>query len=143
MITRFRDNSYFPSLVEDFFGKDWLSLPFGNKTGVSVPAVNVRETNDGFHIEVAAPGLAKDDFKIDLENNVLTISSEREMSEQHKGDNLMRREFCYSSFTRSFTLPDVIDPEQIQARHENGILFIEIPKREEARRKGPRQIAID
>ncbi len=132
-----------PSFIDEFFGKDWLHSAFGNQVGISSPAVNVRETDDSFSIEVAAPGLEKKDFKVDLDNHVLTISSEKEHKhEEEDKDRYMRREFSYSSFTRSFSLPESVDSEKINARHKDGVLYISIPKREEARRKAPKQIAV-
>jgi HSP20 family protein len=132
-----------PSLIDEFFGRDLMQNFFEDQTGISMPAVNVVENNDNFRIDVAAPGLDKKDFKIDLDNNVLTISSEKE--EQHESQEegkFMRREFSYSRFNRSFSLPNSVDAEKIKANHKDGILSIVIPKREEAKQKPPKQIAI-
>ena len=146
MLPMLRHRNFFPSIVDDFFGRDLLpgNDVFDNQTGVSMPSVNIVEGKEDFRIEVAAPGLEKDDFKIDLENNVLTISSEKEESnEQHEDDNrYMRREFCYSSFRRAFSLPNTVDADKIEANHKNGVLSIVIPKREEAKVKPAKQIAI-
>jgi HSP20 family protein len=131
-----------PSLIDEFFGRDLMDSIFSERTGVSTPAINVIENTDDFRIEVAAPGLDKKDFKIDLDNNVLTISSEKELKNEEKEGRFMRREFSYSSFTRSFSLPEAVDAEKIKASHKDGILRISIPKREEAKRKPPKQIAI-
>jgi HSP20 family protein len=108
----------------------------------SVPAVNIMEDNDGYTIEVAAPGLNKKDFNIHLENNVLTISSEREDNVENNEGTTFRREFSYNSFKRSFSLPDSIDTEKIKASHKEGILYLALPKREEAKVQPARQIAI-
>lgn len=141
MLRRTRGNV--PSFIDDFFGKDWMDSVFSDRPGISTPAVNVKETDDDFLIEVAAPGLEKKDFKVDLDNNVLTISSEKEVSDENKEEGrFMRREFSYASFSRSFTLPEAVDAEKINARHADGILLITIPKREEAKRKPPKQIDI-
>ncbi len=141
MIKRNRENM--PSFIDEFFGKDWMDSVFSDQPGISTPAVNVKETNDDYQIEVAAPGLDKKDFKVDLDNNVLTISSEKEHKDEQKEEGkYMRREFSYSSFSRSFSLPDAVDAENIKAKHKDGILLVVIPKREEARRKSPKQIAI-
>lgn len=141
-----RRRNFFPGIVDDFFGRDFLpgNDLFDTQTGISMPSVNIVEGKEDFRIEVAAPGLEKDDFKIDLENNVLTISSEREeSSEQQENDNrYMRREFCYSSFRRAFSLPNTVDADKIEANHKNGVLSIAIPKREEAKVKPAKQIAI-
>ena len=132
-----------PSFIDEFFGKDWMDSVFSDQPGISTPAVNVKETNEDYQIEVAAPGLDKKDFKVDLDNNVLTISSEKEHKDEKKEEGkYMRREFSYSSFNRSFSLPDAVDAENIKAKHRDGILLVVIPKREEARRKAPKQIAI-
>ncbi|HEX3007962.1 MAG TPA: Hsp20/alpha crystallin family protein [Bacteroidales bacterium] len=131
-----------PSLVDEFFGKDLLGNFIDGFTGVNTPAVNILDEKDDFRIEVAAPGLKKDDFKIDLNNNVLTISSERTDEREDKKERYMRREFSYSSFKRSFTLPDTAQVDKISANHKDGILQITIPKKEEAKVKPPRQIAI-
>ncbi len=140
---RRRNRENMPSFIDEFFGKDWMDSVFSEQPGISTPAVNVKETNDDYQIEVAAPGLDKKDFKVDLDNNVLTISSEKEHKDEQKdGDKYMRREFSYSSFSRSFSLPDAVDAENIKAKHKDGILLVVIPKREEARRKAPKQIDI-
>jgi HSP20 family protein len=131
-----------PSLVDEFFGKDLLGNFIDGFTGVNMPAVNIVEEKDEFRIEVAAPGLEKKDFKLDLNNNVLTISSEKNDEKEEKNERYMRREFSYSSFKRSFTLPETAQIDKIAAHHANGILQISIPKKEDARVKPPRQIAI-
>jgi HSP20 family protein len=131
-----------PSLVDEFFGKDLLGNFIDGFTGVNMPAVNIVEEKDEFRIEVAAPGLEKKDFKLDLNNNVLTISSEKNDEKEEKNERYMRREFSYSSFKRSFTLPETAQIYKIAAHHANGILQISIPKKEDARVKPPRQIAI-
>ena len=141
-----RSRNFFPGIVDDFFGRDFLpgSDLIDTQRGISMPSVNIVEGKEDFRIEVAAPGLEKDDFKIGLENNVLTISSEREeSSEQQEDENrYMRREFCYSSFRRAFSLPNTVDADKIEANHKNGVLSIVIPKREEAKVKPAKQIAI-
>jgi HSP20 family protein len=132
-----------PSFFEEFFGKDLMPDLFEDRANMSVPAVNVLEDADNFKIEVAAPGLDKKDFKIDLDNNVLTISSEKEYKhEDEKEGKFMRREFAYASFKRSFTLPESVDAEKIKANYKEGLLYINIPKREEAKQKPPKQISI-
>jgi HSP20 family protein len=137
--------SAIPALVDDFLGREifnWDNSNFSS-TQTTVPAVNIRETEDSFGVEVAAPGLAKKDFKIRLENNLLTISSQKEVHEENQHEGYSRREFSYQSFQRSFLLPkDVVNDEGIVARYENGLLQIVIPKKEEAKQKGPRLIEI-
>lgn len=132
-----------PNLMDEFFGRDLLDNIFPNQTGISMPAVNVIDSNDEFRIEVAAPGLEKNDFKVDLDNRVLTISCEKEhKSEDGNNDRFMRREFSYTSFRRSFSLPEGVDGEKVKANHKNGVLYIHIPKRDEIKPKPPKQIAI-
>jgi HSP20 family protein len=132
-----------PSFFEDFFGKDLIPdlFPEENRR-FTTPSVNIVEEKEDFRIELAVPGLDKKDIKIDLDNNVLTISSEKEEKKEDEDNKVMRREFRYASFTRSFTLPDVADYEKINASHSNGILTITIPKKEEAKVKPSRQIKI-
>ncbi|MEI2271755.1 Hsp20/alpha crystallin family protein [Sphingobacterium sp. ML3W] len=114
-----------------------------SSTRTTVPAVNIKENGDTFEVEVAAPGMAKDDFKVTLDGNLLTIASAKEeQNEEHK-DNYTRREFSYQSFQRSFELQkDVVDQDNIQARYENGMLRLTIPKKEEAKQKEPQLIEI-
>ncbi len=96
-----------------------------------IPAVNIKEENDKFVLEMAAPGLKKDDFKINLDNYQLTISAETKDEKKEKEDNYTRREFIYNSFSRSFTLPKTIDIEKIRADYKNGVLNLVLPKKEE------------
>ena len=145
-----RTTDQFPTLTgffDDLFGRDlfnWGTTNFSS-TNTTIPAVNIKETNDSFEVEVAAPGMKKDDFKVQLDGNTLTISSEsqQETNEGNNDEKYSRREFSYQSFQRMFVLPkDVVDEDKIAARYENGILKLEIPKREEAKKKGPRVINI-
>lgn len=142
MIPMLRNKRFLPSFTDDFFGNDFLSGFFDSSVNRTIPEVNVLENNDAFMIEVAAPGLEKKDFKIDLNNKVLSISSERETKKIDEKEKYIRREFSYSSFQRSFSLPDSVDQEKIKANHKDGILTIEIPKREEAKEKPVREIRI-
>jgi HSP20 family protein len=136
-----------PSLMDDFFGRDWLDSTLGDwKTiGSTLPAVNVRESNDGYVIEVAAPGMKRDDFKVDLDNNVLTISAQMEDSHQQKDQegNYTRREFSYQSFQRSFSLPqNKVKGDEITARYVDGVLHVTVPKTEDAKTRPAKQIAV-
>ncbi len=145
-----RTTDQFPSLsgfFDDLFGRDAFNWGTNNfsTTNTTIPAVNIKETNEHFEVEVAAPGMKKEDFSVQLDGNTLTISSEtqQETSEGGNDEKYSRREFSYQSFQRRFLLPkDVVDEDRIAARYENGILKLEIPKREEARKKGPRLINI-
>ena len=143
MLPRLYSNSYLPNLLDEFFGNDSVSNFFnGYSSNTSIPSVNVVEGKDEYKIEVAAPGLSKKDFKIDVENNVLVISSEKKKEEETKEEKYVRREFSYSTFKRSFSLPDDVDSNKIKASHNDGILNILLPKKEEAKAKGPRSISI-
>ncbi|MBX2931426.1 MAG: Hsp20/alpha crystallin family protein [Chitinophagaceae bacterium] len=106
-----------------------------------MPAVNVHETNEGYHIELNAPGLNKDDFKINIDNNILTVSFEKKEQTDNKEYKTIRREFNYQSFKRSFTLDDKVNAEGIQAKYDNGILKLFLPKKEEVKAM-PKQITI-
>ncbi len=143
MLPVLRKNSNFPSLFDEFFNGDVFPgffLDFDKR--MATPAVNIVETKDEYRIEVAAPGLEKADFKIDIENKVLTISASKEEKHEEKNERYMRREFNYSTFTRSFTLPEGMDAEKITARHKDGVLHVIIPKKEESKVKPARKIDI-
>ncbi len=138
--------SSLPSLLDRFFEgdlMDWNSSNFSD-TNTTLPAVNIKEDNDQFMIEVAVPGMKKDDFKVDFDNGRLTISSEKQHEDVEKeGEKVTRREFSYQSFQRSFTIPEnMVDAEKISAKYENGILHLKLPKREEIKPKPAKQIAI-
>jgi HSP20 family protein len=140
---------YFPSFTNvlgDFFDKefaDWTTSNF-SPTQTTLPAVNIKENENEFEVVMAAPGMQKSDFKVHLDDNVLTVSSEKkdEKTDEKKG-KYTRREYSYQSFTRSFTLPkDVADSQNISAKYENGELIIMIPKKEEAKPLPPKEIKI-
>ncbi len=145
---RFSDNVFpsFPSLFNRFFEgdlMDWSSTNFAG-TGSTLPAVNVKETKDEYQIEVAAPGMQKENFNVNYENGRLTISSEfKDEKREEKDENYTRREYRYQSFQRSFTVPEnIVNSEKIQANYADGILYITLPKREEVKPKPARQIKI-
>lgn len=141
-------NEIFPgfSLFDDFFSRDFLNWGMNNNssTNTTIPLVNIKETTDNFEVEMAAPGMNKEDFKIELDGNVLTITSERkDENEVKEGDRYTRREFSYQSFQRSFQLSkEVVDAEKIEAKYENGVLRLLVPKKEEARPRPPKMIQI-
>ena len=139
-----RNDAMFPSLWGDFFDRDWFNMPSVANTGVNVPAVNIKETEDGFSVEMAVPGMKKEDFKVDLDHNLLTISAEEKSEESDKDTEgrYTRREFNYRSFKRTFTLPETADAEKIHAVYKDGVLAIEIPKKEEAKPKPVKMIEI-
>ena len=134
-----------PSLFDRFFDGemfDWSNRNFSN-TNTTLPSVNIKENPDAFTVEVAAPGFDKNDFKLELNHNTLTVSSEKKVeSETKENEVFTKREFSYQSFSRSFTLPMIPDGERISANYENGILLVSIPKKEEAKPKPSRMIEI-
>ena len=134
-----------PSFFDNFFSRDlmdWNNSNFSGKNS-TLPAVNIKEEEGNFQIEVAAPGLAKENFKVNLDRNLLTISSElKQEKEEHEG-KYSRREFSYQTFQRSFTLPEAtVDGEKISAKYVDGILHVTLPKREEVKPKPARDIEI-
>lgn len=140
-----RTETTWPSLFDRFFNNDLMDWNMSNFSGPNntLPAVNVHETEDDYILEVAAPGMSKKDFKINYQNNTLTISSERKEEKEDKRNNYSRREFSYQSFQRSFTVPgNIVESEKISASYADGILNVRIPKREEVKPKPAREIAI-
>jgi HSP20 family protein len=119
----------FPSVFDDFFRpwNDW----FRNERTMTVPAVNVTESTDDYQISLAAPGLKKSDFNIDVEGNMLRISCEKEESREDKDERYTRSEYNYSSFSRSFTLPEEVMKDNIEAVYEDGVLRLTLPKSEQ------------
>ena len=126
---------------DHFFNRD-LSHVLGNDSMDTVPSINVLEGNDGFSLEVAAPGFPKDAFTVDVENDLLNISAELKTGNNTEDDRYTRREYSYGSFKRSFTLPDFVDGNKIDASYSEGILKIFIPKKDEAKVKAARMIKI-
>ncbi len=142
-----RNSSLTPSysnLVDHFFNDDFFNSPVSRfERNCDIPASNVVENDDEFSIELAVSGMKKDDFSIKLDNNVLTISSENKKEDKIKEDNYIRREFSYSSFSRSFQFPEgKIDEDKIKASYKDGILTLSLPKKEEHRPQSSRMIEI-
>ncbi|WP_394993545.1 Hsp20/alpha crystallin family protein [Emticicia sp.] len=129
----------FPSLLANIFNEFEQVAPTHQQ---SFPAVNVLENQDYFKIELAAPGLKKEDFKVNIHENTLTISTENKIETAETVGKYTRKEFNYTSFKRSFTLPKSIDGEKIVATYNDGVLGLELPKKEEAKPKEPRLIEI-
>jgi len=125
-------NDVFDSILNDTF--------IGDKLVSRVPAVNIAENENEFHIELAAPGLKKEDFKINLDKNVLNVSADKKV-ENVEGTKFSKREYNYTSFTRSFTLPETVDHSKINAEYTDGVLKLTVAKREEAKFQS-REIAI-
>ncbi|MBU0763780.1 MAG: Hsp20/alpha crystallin family protein [Bacteroidetes bacterium] len=139
-LIRFNPERSVPRFV-DFFNT-FSDRNYDELFNSSVPAVNIKEGKDDFKIEVVAPGLNKEDFRLELNKNLLSISSERKEEAEDKDEQYSRREYRYCSFSRSFRLPDGVNAEKIAAKYEDGILKIGIPKAEEAKDKGPKAIPI-
>ncbi len=141
LIKRNQD-AWLPSIFEDLFNDSRLADV--SNFGSTLPAVNIKETADDFKVEVAVPGKKKDDFNIELDQNVLTISSEdkNETEEKSEDGTFTRKEFNYTSFKRAFTLPDSVEQDKIKAVYKDGVLNITVPKREESKQKSKRMIAV-
>ena len=140
-----RSGDLFPAVFNDFFrpwnewfenGGNLLSKP------ISVPAVNVTENTKDFKLALAAPGLKKDDFKIDVDGNMLTISSETGEEKEEKDEKYTKKEYSYSAFSRSFTLPEGVNKEKIEASYENGILRLVLPKSDESQKASVKHVAV-
>ena len=140
------NTSNFPRLstwIDEMFNRELPSVFTSNYTrGMSLPQVNIQETPDSYLVEMAVPGLKKSDFDISLDNNDLIISAETKTENEEENKHFTRREFGYSSFKRSFMLPETVDESKIKAKYEDGILNIELPKKEEAKQRPPKQIKI-
>jgi len=121
--------------LNNLFDEFFTAIPqaWNKEVNFNVPSVNIHETADGFHLELAAPGLLKEDFKINLEKGLLSISYEKKTGNEEKDYKTLKREFGLSSFKRSFTVDDNINAEGIQAKYENGILKLFLPKKEEVK----------
>lgn len=132
------------SWIDDIFNNDMPSVFTSNfNTGITLPKVNISETTDAYMVAMAVPGMKKTDFQIDLDNNTLSISSTTETENTNANDTTYtRREYGYSSFKRTFSLPETVADEKISATYEDGILTVHLPKKEEAKQKPPRNIEI-
>jgi HSP20 family protein len=130
-------------MFDDFVTRDFFKPSFSN-TGVSTPAVNIIETNDDLRLEMVAPGMKKENFNVELQDDVLTVSYEHEDNRESERPDwkYTTREYNYHSFARSFSLPETAEIDQIQAKYEDGILNLTIPKKEGAKGKPVRQIRV-
>ena len=126
----FHKNQYIPTVFDGFFNGGITDM-MGTDIATTIPSVNVIETENGYNVEIAAPGLTKEDFKISLDKNRLTISAEKSAKNETQDGKVTRREFNYSSFSRSFMLPRTIEKDHITAKYENGILLLNVPKKAE------------
>ena len=147
-LIRYKSNPnelWFPSfstLFDNFLGNDLSDL--STKAAATLPAVNIKENNDEFQVELAAPGMSKKDFHIEVENDVLKVSSKKEEKHEEKAEDgsYSRKEFSYHAFQRSFALPKTVAADKIKASYTNGVLTLSIPKKEEAKEKPARTIAV-
>ncbi|HRH10481.1 MAG TPA: Hsp20/alpha crystallin family protein [Bacteroidia bacterium] len=143
-ISKKEGTSMFPSLMSDFFNSDnffgnkWLEREFGQ----NMPAVNIKEKSNEFIIDFASPGFEKNDFKIEVDNNVLTVSAEKKNEKKEENERFTRKEFSFNSFSRSFTLPQTVNPDSIGANYNDGILKLTIPKKEEAKTPAKKEIKV-
>ncbi len=135
-----RSNVLFPSLMNEIFKPDW----FGgmDNFATQVPAVNIKENEKDYELELAVPGMNKEDFNVEVDHNIMTVSAEIEKEDTESNENYTRREFSYSSFKRSFTLPETIADDKIKAAYKDGVLKLTLPKKEEALPKPKRMISI-
>ena len=133
-----------PSLFDDFF-KPWNEWFDGGgllSRTMKIPSVNITEQKNEYLVSLAAPGLKKEDLKINVDGNMLTISSEKEETREEKENKFTRKEYSYSSFNRCFTLPDEINQDKIEAKYEDGILKISLPRKEGGTRRTLKQIGV-
>ncbi len=140
MTTAKRNHLVFPSLMNEIFKPDWFG-GMENAVGTA-PAVNIKENEKDFELELVVPGRKKSDFNIEIDKDILTISSEVKIEGEAKEENYTRREFAFTSFKRAFTLPKTIDNDKIEANYENGLLRFVLPKKEEALPKPKRMIEL-
>ena len=142
-LSRFQDFPAWSSWIDNMFSNELPTLMMSNfNTGMTLPKVNLRETPDAYFVDMAVPGMKKEDFQIDLDNHILSISSETSYDQENNQDDYKRREFGYSAFKRTFTLPESIEENEIKATYKDGVLKVHLPKKEEAKQKPPRVITI-
>ncbi len=129
------------SMLDRFFRNGFNDL-WGSQLVETVPAVNILEKKDGYSVEMAAPGLKKSDFKIDVDDNLITIGCEKEMEKKTEEKEFTKQEYNYSSFSRSFTVPERADVSKVNARYEDGVLKLFVPKKEKAAREEAKRIKV-
>jgi len=126
----------FPALFDDFFKpwNEWFDNDNRFWATVRIPSVNITENKDEYNVSLAVPGMKKEDFKIDVNGNMLTISCEKDETKEEKDKKFTRKEYNYSSFSRNFSIPDDVKQDAIDAHYENGVLNIKLPRKEESKR---------
>jgi HSP20 family protein len=130
-----------PTVFGNFFN-DILNVDSTREVYNHVPAVNISEHANDFSIEVAAPGLSREDFSVKVDNGIITISASKKEEKKDENSKYARKEFSYSSFKRSFSLPEQVDTERIEAMHKDGVLTLTLPKKEEAKPKAAKEIKV-
>jgi HSP20 family protein len=140
MLPTITRRSYKPFFMSNFFDDEFF--PGLSARSTSMPAVNIREDEKRFTLDLALPGMDKKELKIEINEDILTISSESKQEREEKTENFKRKEFSYSSFCRSFYLPENINKDNIEVNYKDGVLTIELPKEEEEKAKLSRQISI-
>tara|TARA_R110002126_G_scaffold119659_4_gene260674 strand:+ start:1616 stop:2041 length:426 start_codon:yes stop_codon:yes gene_type:complete len=135
-----RNEVMFPALMNEIFRPDWFGGTQNERT--AVPAVNIKENQENFELELFVPGRSKDEFIIEIDDSILTISSETKKENEETKENFTRREFTLSSFKRAFTLPETVATDKIEASYNEGILKFNLPKKEEALPKPKRKIEL-
>jgi len=143
MLTKRANRNRMHNPIDRLFRNDFIDIWNGDNI-MTVPSINVREEKNNYKVEMAAPGLKKEDFNINVEDNVLTISSEKESGAiEGESENFSRREYNYSSFSRSITLPDNSDSEKIAAKYTDGILNLTIPKKASSESNNVKKIKVE
>lgn len=139
-----RQREAVPSMFDDFFRpwNEWFDNGGFMGRTLSMPAVNISEAKDNYLVSLAVPGMKKDDFKVDVEGNMLTISSEKSETKEANEEKYTRKEYNYSSFSRSFTIPDDVEIEKIDARYQDGELKLTLPRKEEAKKSSAKKISV-
>lgn len=138
------ENKLVNNFFDDFITKDlfdWTERNFA-ALGSNLPSVNLKETETKIEVELAAPGMKRDDFKVEIDNDILMISSEKEVEKEEKKENYIRREFNYQTFNRTFSLPDTIDDNKIEANYKDGILHVVVQKKEGVKKRALKNIPI-
>lgn len=140
-----KERDLFPSLLSNFFDSDkffdgkWLDKAFE----ITLPAVNIKENKSAYNVEFVAPGFRKSDFKISIEDHILTVSAEKEAEINDENDRFTRKEFSYNSFERSFNLPENVNNDEVEAKYNNGILHLQIKKIEKTKANPKKEFLVE